>query len=193
MRFGIKTSQQDTTWDDLLAVWKAADDIEVFESAWNFKDRMDRIEEGVQVVIGLLENETTDFDGRFFRLTGARNEPQGPQRPHPPICIGGSGEKRTLRITAKYADHWNDVIPLVDDLKHKLDVLDGHCQAVGRDRSEILISGQVQMGADEAPGAFADRLAELGEAGMQPAIAYIPSPHKPDVLEPLAEALRQLA
>jgi F420-dependent oxidoreductase-like protein len=279
MRFGIKTSPQDTTWDDLLDVWRAADDIDTFESAWNFdhfypifsdstgpcmeawvtltalaqattrirvgtmvngmvyrhpavlanmaasldivsggrlelglgagwneeecaaygielgsvKDRMDRFDEGVQVIISLLEHETTDFAGRFFTLTGARNEPKGPQRPHPPICIGGSGEKRTLRTTAQYADHWNDVIPVVDDLKHKLDVLDGHCQAVGRDRSEILISGQVHWDpAAEEPGAFAERLATLGEAGMELAIAYLPPPHRADVLEPLAEAVAPL-
>jgi F420-dependent oxidoreductase-like protein len=73
------------------------------------KERFDRFEEACQVLIGLLSQETTDFDGAYYQLKAARNEPKGPQRPHPPICIGGSGEKRTLRITAKYAQHWNFV------------------------------------------------------------------------------------
>jgi F420-dependent oxidoreductase-like protein len=157
------------------------------------KDRLDRFEEGVQVIIGLLENEETDFDGRFYKLAAARNEPKGPQRPHPPICIGGSGEKRTLRITAKYADHWNHAAPSVDDLRYRLEVLDGHCEAVGRDRSEILISGQVRWAPDEEKaGAYVERLAALRDAGMELAITYIPAPHRAEFLEPLAEALAQL-
>ena len=59
------------------------------------KERFDRFEEACEVLTGLLSQETTSFDGSFYRLTEARNEPKGPQRPHPPICIGGNGEKRT--------------------------------------------------------------------------------------------------
>ena len=73
------------------------------------KERFDRFEEACEVLVGLLSQETTDFDGKFYQLKDARNEPKGPQQPHPPICIGGSGEKRTLRITARYAQHWNFV------------------------------------------------------------------------------------
>src|SRR5437879_1732951 len=70
-------------------------------------ERFDRFDEACQVLIGLLSQETTDFDGKYYQLKAARNEPKGPQRPHPPIVIGGSGEKRTLRTTARYAQHWN--------------------------------------------------------------------------------------
>ena len=73
------------------------------------KERFDRFEEACQVLTGLLSQETTTFDGTYYQLKDARNEPKGPQQPHPPICIGGNGEKRTLRITAQYADHWNFV------------------------------------------------------------------------------------
>ena len=62
----------------------------------SIKERFDRFEEACQVLISLLSEETTTFDGKFYQLKDARNEPKGPQRPHPPICIGGSGEKRTL-------------------------------------------------------------------------------------------------
>ncbi len=63
----------------------------------SIKERFDRFEEACQVLIGLLSQETTNFDGKYYQLKDARNEPKGPQQPHPPICIGGSGEKRTLQ------------------------------------------------------------------------------------------------
>jgi alkanesulfonate monooxygenase SsuD/methylene tetrahydromethanopterin reductase-like flavin-dependent oxidoreductase (luciferase family) len=59
------------------------------------------------VLVGLLTREMTIFDGTYYQLKDERCEPKGPQQPHPPICIGGSGEKRTLRTTARYAQHWN--------------------------------------------------------------------------------------
>lgn len=75
----------------------------------SIKERFDRFEEACAGLAGLLSQETTTFDGTYYQLKDARNEPTGPQRPHPPICIGGSGEKWTLRITARYAQHWNFV------------------------------------------------------------------------------------
>ncbi len=62
----------------------------------SIKERFDRFEEACEVLTSLLTNETTTFDGKYYQLKDARNEPKGPQQPHPPICIGGSGEKRTL-------------------------------------------------------------------------------------------------
>ena len=61
----------------------------------SIKERFDRFEEACEVLTSLLSKETTTFDGKFYQLKDARNEPKGPQKPHPPICIGGSGEKRT--------------------------------------------------------------------------------------------------
>ena len=65
------------------------------------KERFDRFEEACEVLTSLLTKETTTFDGKYYQLKDARNEPKGPQQPHPPICIGGSGEKRTLPLTAQ--------------------------------------------------------------------------------------------
>ena len=64
-----------------------------------------------------------EFDGKYYQLKDARNEPKGPQKPHPPICIGGSGEKRTLPLTARYADHWNFAGGPPEEFAHKRDVL----------------------------------------------------------------------
>jgi alkanesulfonate monooxygenase SsuD/methylene tetrahydromethanopterin reductase-like flavin-dependent oxidoreductase (luciferase family) len=69
--------------------------------------RLDRFEEGVDVIVSLLTNETTHFEGEYYRLTGARCEPKPMQRPHPPIMIGGTGRKRTLRIVARHAQMWD--------------------------------------------------------------------------------------
>src|SRR2546427_227675 len=110
MRFGFKTSPQETTWAGMLSVWEAADDIDVFES-------------GCEVIVGLPSNEVTDFVGKHYRLTQARCEPKPVQRPHPPICIGGGGERRTLRTAARFAQHWNHAGGPVDQFTHKRDVL----------------------------------------------------------------------
>lgn len=153
-------------------------------------ERMDRFEEACQVLIGLLSRETTDFDGRFYQLTGARNEPKGPQRPHPPICIGGNGEKRTLRITARYAQHWNFVNGTTAEFARKREVLAAHCADIGRDPKEILLSAQRRLDPRLGYAELIEWAAALGAEGLDLAIIYLPPPHDPAVLEPLAEAIR---
>ena len=154
------------------------------------KERLDRFEEACQVLIGLLSQETTDFDGKYYQLEAARNEPKGPQRPHPPICIGGSGEKRTLPLTAKYAQHWNFVGGPPQEFARKRDVLASHCVAIGRDPKEIMLSAHVRLGEDRDYAKAVAEAAALGEEGVDLAIIYLPPPHDPAVLEPLAEAIR---
>ena len=61
------------------------------------------------MIVGLLTQETTTFKGRYYQLSDARNEPKPVQHPHPPICVGGSGERRTLRTAARFVQHWNFV------------------------------------------------------------------------------------
>jgi F420-dependent oxidoreductase-like protein len=276
MRFAFKTSPQNTTWADMLAVWRAADDIDVYDSGWTFdhfypifsdstgpclegwttltalaqatarlrlgtmvtgihyrhpavlanmasaldiisggrlevgigagwneeesgaygielgslRERFDRFEEACQVLISLLSNETTDFDGTYYQLTGARNEPKGPQRPHPPICIGGSGEKRTLPITARYAQHWNFVGGSPEQFAHKRAVLAQQCSLIGRDPAEITMSAQLRLGADRPYGRVVDDAAAMSAEGVDLAVIYIDTPHDPAVLEPMAEAIR---
>src|SRR5262249_17335315 len=97
------------------------------------RERSDRFEEACQGLIGLLSQAATDFEGKFSQWSGARNEPKGPQKPHPPICIGGSGERRTLLTTARYAQHWNFAGGAPAEFAHKRDVLHAHCQTIGRD------------------------------------------------------------
>jgi F420-dependent oxidoreductase-like protein len=156
------------------------------------RERSDRFEEACQVIIGLLSQETTTFDGTYYQLRDARNEPKGPQRPHPPICIGGSGEKRTLRTTARYAQHWNFLGGPVEEFARKRDVLHAHCADVGRDPREITLSSHVRLGPGGAVGPALQTAAAFGEEGLDLAIFMLPPPHDPAVLTRLAEGLGQL-
>jgi F420-dependent oxidoreductase-like protein len=276
MRFAFKTSPQNTTWADMLAVWQVADDIELFESGWTFDhfypiysdstgpcmegwitltalaqattrlrlgtlvtgihyrhpailanmattldivsggrlelgigagwneeesgaygielgtpgERSDRFEEACEVIVGLFTQETTTVKGRYYQLNEARNEPKPLQRPHPPICIGGSGEKRTLRTAARFAQHWNFVGGPPEEFARKRDILYQHCEDLGRDPAEILLSSHVRFAGDVQ--AVAGEAAALAEVGVQLGIVYLPPPLDPGVLEPLANALREL-
>ncbi|MBO0881370.1 MAG: LLM class flavin-dependent oxidoreductase, partial [Mycobacterium sp.] len=118
------------------------------------------------------------------------NEPKGPQRPHPPICIGGSGEKRTLRITARYAQHWNFAGGPPEVFAHKRAVLDAHCADIGRDPKEIISSAHLRLDPDRNYGQVIEQAAALAAEGLDLGIVYIAPPHDPAVLEPLAEAIQ---
>jgi F420-dependent oxidoreductase-like protein len=114
------------------------------------KERLDRFEEATQVLISLLREQRTTFAGDHFRITDAPNQPAPVQSPIP-ILIGGGGEKRTMRIAARYADEWNSwTTP--DVLEHKVGVLHKHCSDVGRDPAEIRVSTQALLflGTDES-------------------------------------------
>ena len=101
--------------------------------------RMDRLDEAVQIAKLMFTEERPSFEGKFYRIDRALNVPRPIQKGGPKILIGGGGEKRTLRILAKHGDigHWFGG-PL-DDLKRKRQVFEEHCQAVGRNPSEVTI------------------------------------------------------
>jgi F420-dependent oxidoreductase-like protein len=101
------------------------------------RERLDRLEEAVQICRALLADERPTFNGRYYHTTHARNVPAPVQRGGVPIMIGGGGEKRTLRLVAQYADMCN-VNGSPATLQHKLEVLDAHCMSVGRDPKEII-------------------------------------------------------
>ena len=113
-------------------------------------DRADWLEEACQIIVSLWTQERTSFTGRHYRLVEAVAEPKPVQRPHPPIWIGGSGRRRTLRIAARYADVWNAAGGSPDEVAELSGVLDRHCTEVGRDPAEIRRS--VQFGIPEATG-----------------------------------------
>jgi alkanesulfonate monooxygenase SsuD/methylene tetrahydromethanopterin reductase-like flavin-dependent oxidoreductase (luciferase family) len=89
------------------------------------------------------DSEPFDFDGRYYQLRGTVCEPKPVSRPHPPITIGGRGEKLTLRIVAEHADIWNCPARTPEEFSHYDGVLDQHCAAVGRDPGQIARSVQL--------------------------------------------------
>lgn len=274
--YAFKTPPQHGSWDEFLAVWRAADQIDVFESGWTMdhfypltppiegphleswtflaamaqatsrlrmgcmvngmhyrhpavtanmaatvdhisggrfdlglgagwylvesdaygiplgtlKERFDRFDEGLTVIRSLLDNETTDFSGRYYRLTGARCEPKPVQRKLP-IAIGGSGPTRTLRAVARVADQWDMVgASSVAQWQQANETLLAHCADLGRDPATIRRSVHVMWVPDAAPTHLAEQAAAFGEAGVDLVIFSMRGPYEVRLLEPLAEALR---
>jgi F420-dependent oxidoreductase-like protein len=106
-------------------------------------ERLDRFEEACAVINSLLHERRTTFEGNYYRIADAPNQP-APVQARLPLLIGGGGEKRTLRIAARYADIWNSwTTP--DALAAKVRVLHGHCEAIGRDPAAIDISTQAPL------------------------------------------------
>ena len=279
MRFAIKTRPEHQTWAQMRDVWLAADEIDLFESAWNWdhfypltpdyagpnfeawtmlaamaqatrririgcqvtgmiyrhpavlanmaatvdiiaegrleiglgagwnqqecdaygialpplKERMDRFDEGVEVIVRLLSDTTTTFDGQYLHLTDARCEPKPVQRPHPPITIGGRGRKRTLRTAARWAQQWNAITADPGEWASLKQTLVEHCQSLGRDPAEITCSVNVRVDPGQGPGPAVETAAAYRDAGADLAIMNLPHGAPPDVLGPLADALRPLA
>jgi F420-dependent oxidoreductase-like protein len=272
MRYGIKTSPQYTTWQDMLDVWQAADEMEVFHSAWNFDhfypinvpdttgpcmeawttltalaqatrririgcmvsgvvyrhpavlanmiasvdiisegrleigigagwneeectaygielgtltERFDRFDEACAVIHGMLTATTTDFSGEYFTLQEARCNPPPIQQPHPPICIGGMGERRTFPNVIKYANHWNYPGFDLEGFVAKREVLHRMCEQAGRNPAEIMTSVHLPFNADEVDSVEASA-AQFKAAGLDLLVVYLPPPHHAGVLEPLA-------
>ncbi|MCF8590274.1 LLM class F420-dependent oxidoreductase [Gordonia sp. HY285] len=104
-----------------------------------FTDRFERLEESLQIVLGMLRGERPSLDGKWYTVRDAVNSPAPLTRV--PVMIGGGGERKTLRMVAQYADESN-IICAPDQIGRKLAALDGHCERLGRDRSEITVSLQ---------------------------------------------------
>ncbi len=105
-----------------------------------FTERFQRLEESLQIILGMLAGERPTRHGRWYHVQDALNVP--PPVSRIPIMIGGSGERKTLRMVAQYADESN-LICAPSDIPRKLEALAGHCVDLGRDRSEITVSYQV--------------------------------------------------
>jgi F420-dependent oxidoreductase-like protein len=128
------------------------------------KIRFEMLEEELQIVRAMFTQGQAHFQGEYFRVDGAYNNPK-PIRGDIPILIGGSGERKTLRLVAKYADACN-LFGDAERMKHLLGVLQGHCNDVGRDYSEITKTGMgsiVIAPTHEAAQAKFEHLLETGE------------------------------
>ena len=111
-------------------------------------DRADRLEEALKIITSLWTEPRTTHDGKHYQLKDAVAEPKPLQNPYPPIWIGGSGRKRTLRMAAQYAAVWNAAGGTPPDVAEASAVLDQHCADIGRDPATIRRSVQIRVGDD---------------------------------------------
>ncbi|HEY6279009.1 MAG TPA: LLM class F420-dependent oxidoreductase [Streptosporangiaceae bacterium] len=137
-------------------------------------ERFERLEETLQICLQMWSGDETPYQGGHYQLARPLNSPQALSVPHPPIMIGGSGERKTLRFVARYAQACN-LFP-TPDLARKLDVLRAHCDTEGRDYDEItktcyFIFDPGDKG--EKTGEIIDQLGQLAEMGFQAAIGAV--------------------
>jgi F420-dependent oxidoreductase-like protein len=156
-------------------------------------ERFERLEETLEIVHRMWSEEVGPYDGGHYRLEETLNSPQALSRPHPPIMIGGMGEKKTLRLAARYADACNlFAFAGTDVIRHKLDVLRGHCEDIGRDYEEIerTALGTVNLSADGMTAKDVIELCrELNDAGIEHAIFNMPNVHEIRPLETFGESI----
>lgn len=274
LRFGIKTAQQFTTYEDILRVWQEADSIPSIEHAWAFDhfiplgtditgtqlegwtllsalaarterlrvglmvtgniyrhpavlakigatvdvishgrldfglgagwneiecsmygiplytpgERIRRLGEACEVVKRLWTETVANFVGKYYQLEDARCEPKPLQKPYPPYVIGGGGEQLTLRVVAQYANVWNYVGGGIENFRHKSDVLDSHCAAIGRDAKTIERSIQMFVNYQNPAEAF-NEIKPYVEAGATHIILNLRAPYPENVVHRLAEEI----
>jgi F420-dependent oxidoreductase-like protein len=132
-----------------------------------FTERFEKLEEALQIVKSMFVNDTTTFEGKWYSVKDAFNLPKPVTPGGPPVLIGGSGERKTLRLVAQYADACN-VFGGPEQVRHLMEVLDGHCEQVGRDPSTITRTrlGTLILGSSHED-ALVRRDAMLADRGVQ--------------------------
>jgi F420-dependent oxidoreductase-like protein len=132
------------------------------------KDRFEMLEEAIQICLRMWSDDESPYEGKHYRLERPLNSPQALTKPHPPIMVGGSGEQKTLRLVAKYAQACN--IFGGPELAHKLEVLRGHCEREGRDYADVEKTATILFDLGER-GERVDeilaRLKEMADLGVQ--------------------------
>jgi F420-dependent oxidoreductase-like protein len=137
-------------------------------------ERFARLEETLQICLQMWRGDESPYLGRYYQLERPLNSPQALSKPHPPILIGGGGERKTLRLVARYAQACN-LFP-GPDLARKLDVLRGHCEAEGRDYDEITKTCYFVFDVGpkgEKTAQVIEQLGGLAEMGFQAAIGAV--------------------
>jgi F420-dependent oxidoreductase-like protein len=138
-------------------------------------ERFERLEEALEIFLQMCSDDDGPYQGQHYQLGRTLNSPQPLQRPHPPILIGGGGEKKTLRLVARFAQACN--LFASPELEHKLDVLRGHCQDVGRGYDEIekTVMMPLDPGADgEHVDGILERLQSLAALGITHVHGMVP-------------------
>jgi F420-dependent oxidoreductase-like protein len=161
-------------WLGIGAAWNAEEARGLGVPFPPLAERFERLEETLQICLQMWQGDESPFRGRHYQLDRPLNHPPAVTAPHPPIMIGGSGERKTLRLVARYAQACN-LFP-GPDLARKLDVLREHCDAEGRDYDEIEKTCIFRFDVGdrgERASQVVDQLAELAELGMDMAIGGV--------------------
>ncbi len=165
-------------------------------------ERLRHLREAVQVILAMWTQDEAVFEGKYYHVRGAINQPKGMQKPHIPLLIGGGGEQVTLKLVAQYGDACNLGHLDVEGLEHKFSILKKHCDEVGRDynsiRRTVLFNCAIAETDEEAmaksrpfqrnipsgrireqalvgtPDVIRKRLEEIEQAGAQEIILYMP-------------------
>jgi F420-dependent oxidoreductase-like protein len=160
------------------------------------KERFERLEEVLRLAHQMWQDDDSPFAGQHFQLARPLNHPQSVSRPHPPIMIGGVGEKKTLRFVAKYADACNIFEMALPDIQHKLDVLREHCANEGRDYAEIekTTLGTLDLSRDGANGSQTpqqaiERFGRLAELGIDQALCNFKAVYRADLFDLVGEVV----
>ena len=200
-------------WLGLGAAWYEEEHVGLGFDFGTMSSRFERFEEALEICTAMFKGEAPTHAGKHYVTEGAINLP-APVRPSGiPILTGGGGERKTLRLTAKYANAWN-VPAAPDEIAHKREVLAGHCADIGRDPSEItvtvltslflaatpeeqaMIDGMMaanpQFAAASISGStdeIADKLGRYVDAGVQTVIANVPFASTPEHIQAADAAL----
>jgi F420-dependent oxidoreductase-like protein len=151
-------------------------------------ERFERLEETLQICLQMWRGDESPYRGRHYTLERPLNVPQSVTRPHPPIMVGGGGERKTLRLVAKYADACN--LFAGPELPRKLEILREHCEREGRDYAEIEKTAyyQFDVGADgERVDQTLQELQDLAKLGIQTALGHVHGSHTLRPLEIIGE------
>jgi F420-dependent oxidoreductase-like protein len=158
------------------------------------KERFERLEETLQIARQMWSGDKKSYEGKHYQLDRPLNVPQALTKPHPPILIGGSGEQKTLRLVAQYGDGCNLFARMGDEVvRHKLDVIRGYCEQLGRPYSAIEKTALSHWrltrdgaGGTMTPQAAVAECAHLAEMGIDQVIVSVGRPTDPAVFELLA-------
>jgi F420-dependent oxidoreductase-like protein len=141
-------------------------------------ERFERLEETLRLALQMWSGDLAPFHGRHYTLERPVSSPPPVTRPHPPILIGGVGERKTLRLVARYGDACNlfDIPDGGATVRRKLEVLARHCDELGRPYEEIDKTVSTRLEPDEPAESFAERCAQLAELGIEHAVVITAGP-----------------
>jgi len=195
---GLDVLSRGRAWIGLGAAWFEREHHGLGFAFPPLKERFERLEETVRIAMQMWDPENDGpFIGKHYRLEETLCAPLPVQRPHPPLMIAGSGEKKTLRLVARYADACNVRGDNPEDVRRRLDIIGEHCEAEGTEYDAI--EKTIVTGFDPGPNGeradeLVDRLARFAEIGVQAALGSAVNVADPRVLEVMgAKVIPQIA